>query len=126
MPVFLIGGWYDNYAAEAVTTFLGLREHAPTAALRDSHRLLIGPWTHGINSTTRPGRDRLRPAGPGRERRHLPLAGLHPARPAMRPAFQRAPIRLFVLGANDWRDEYEWPLARTRCDPLLLAGAVAG
>ena len=26
MPVLLIGGWYDNYAADMVTTFLGLRD----------------------------------------------------------------------------------------------------
>jgi putative CocE/NonD family hydrolase len=24
-----------------------------------------------------------------------------------------APLRLFVMGRNEWRDEYEWPLART-------------
>ena len=23
------------------------------------------------------------------------------------------PVRLFVMGANQWRDEQEWPLART-------------
>jgi putative CocE/NonD family hydrolase len=27
--------------------------------------------------------------------------------------FQEAPIRIFVMGANRWREEYEWPLART-------------
>ena len=28
--------------------------------------------------------------------------------------FMEAPIRIFVMGLNRWRDEYEWPLARTR------------
>ena len=23
------------------------------------------------------------------------------------------PVRIFVMGANRWRDEHEWPLART-------------
>ena len=31
-----------------------------------------------------------------------------------------APIRLFVMGKNIWRDEYEWPLARTRFTPVYL------
>src|SRR5205823_2645723 len=30
------------------------------------------------------------------------------------PATQDAPIRIFVMGINKWRDEYEWPLARTQ------------
>jgi putative CocE/NonD family hydrolase len=31
-----------------------------------------------------------------------------------------APIRLFVMGDNRWRDEYEWPLARTLYTNLYL------
>jgi predicted acyl esterase len=27
---------------------------------------------------------------------------------------RQPPIRLFVMGDNQWRDEQEWPLARTR------------
>jgi hypothetical protein len=27
---------------------------------------------------------------------------------------QDAPVRLFIMGANVWRDEQEWPLARTQ------------
>src|SRR5439155_25858362 len=30
------------------------------------------------------------------------------------------PIRLFVMGSNMWRDEHEWPLARTRFTPFYL------
>jgi putative CocE/NonD family hydrolase len=31
-----------------------------------------------------------------------------------------APIRLFVMGDNRWRDEYEWPLARTQYTNVYL------
>ena len=31
-----------------------------------------------------------------------------------------APVRLFVMGENAWRDEQEWPLARTRYTPWYL------
>jgi putative CocE/NonD family hydrolase len=33
---------------------------------------------------------------------------------------EESPIRLFVMGTNQWRDEYEWPLARTRYTPYYL------
>src|SRR5262249_18381743 len=31
-----------------------------------------------------------------------------------------APVRIFVMGANQWRDEQEWPLARARPTPFYL------
>lgn len=113
MPVFLIGGWYDNYAAETTANFLGLRKHAPTEELRDSHRMLIGPWTHGINSSPVLGEldfgeEALRENDA--TRRWLD-AILHDRSAS---EFQQAPIRIFVMGLNKWRDEYEWPLARAR------------
>ena len=33
---------------------------------------------------------------------------------------QEAPLRLFVMGANAWRDAWEWPLAQTRFTPFYL------
>jgi putative CocE/NonD family hydrolase len=32
----------------------------------------------------------------------------------------RPPLELFVLGANEWRGEHEWPLARTEFTPWYL------
>ena len=126
MPVYLIGGWYDYYAGEAVTTFLGLREHAPTAALRDSHRLLIGPWIHGVNSVTTLGDVDFGPeALKENDATHrwltCLLSGGNPAE------VQRAPIRVFVMGANRWQDEHEWPPARAQATPFYLrqAGALS-
>jgi len=32
-----------------------------------------------------------------------------------------SPIRLFVMGKNEWRSEQEWPLARTQYVPYFLS-----
>ena len=32
----------------------------------------------------------------------------------------RPPVRIFVMGINEWREEREWPLARTRLTPFYL------
>ena len=112
MPVLLTGGWYDNYAAETAANFIGLQQ-APALELRDGHRMIIGPWTHGINSDSVLGEIDF---GKGALRendateRWLDCV-LHEGNPRK---FQEAPIRIFVMGANIWRDEYEWPLARAR------------
>ena len=34
---------------------------------------------------------------------------------------QEPPVRIFVMGDNVWRDEHEWPLARTRFTPVYLS-----
>ncbi len=112
VPTFLIGGWYDYYAGEAFANYLALRESAATAALADSHRILIGPWTHGINSTTVLGEmdfgaTALAENDATMRWLECVLAGRHTSE------FQQAPIRIFVMGINEWRDEHEWPLART-------------
>ena len=118
-PALLLGGWYDNYAAEAVDTFLAFRREAATPALRDSHRLLLGPWSHGFHGTTRLGEMDYGPealredSAPQRW-----LDGLLHGKPAS--AFMEKPVRLFIMGINQWRDEDDWPLPRTRFTPYYL------
>jgi putative CocE/NonD family hydrolase len=36
-----------------------------------------------------------------------------------------APVRIFVMGANVWRDEQDWPLERTSWTPWYLGGGGA-
>ncbi len=37
----------------------------------------------------------------------------------------RPPVRIFVMGINEWREEREWPLARARLTPFYLTGKLA-
>ncbi len=120
-PAFLIGGWYDYYAGETFANSRALRELGPPE-LRDQHRVLVGPWTHGISGSAVLGEVDFGPAAcaeDGATMRWLEatLRGKGPGEA------QQAPIRLFVMGINEWRDEHEWPLARTRwTDYYLRAG----
>ena len=85
---------------------------------------MVGPWTHrGIGSGERIGDVDFGPeAG-------IDLLGLHlrwydrRLRGIENGIDDEPPIRIFVMGANVWRDEQEWPLARTRFTPYYLHGA---
>jgi uncharacterized protein len=45
VPMLVVSGWWDLYNGGALQDFLALRTlSAP--AVRDSHRLLLGPWIH--------------------------------------------------------------------------------
>ena len=58
LPTLLVGGWYDYYPAEALRMFnglrgaAGLRNAASSEELRDGHRVVIGPWPHGVSGST--------------------------------------------------------------------------
>lgn len=113
-----IGGWFDNYAESDLDAFTRLSQgrHAATSALET----WIGPWGHALNQPLGPldfGRNARLPI------RSLQLAffdrWLKPAPPAAAPA--RSRLNLFVMGANVWREEHEWPLARTVYRKLYLS-----
>jgi len=119
VPALLIGGWYDYYAGETFANYLALRQHAPAPELRDSHRVLIGPWTHGINASSILGEmdfgeQALAENDATMRWLECTLAG--------RPTsdFQAAPIRVFVMGRNQWRDLREWPPAGARFEDWHL------
>lgn len=111
-----IGGWYDIFLDGTIENFAGMRERGP-AALRDRQRLLLGPWNHGGMGRGNPigaydfG---VRSTGPLIDADGVQLAWFDRwLRGIDNGADRQAPVRLFVMGSNQWRDEQEWPLART-------------
>ncbi|GAC1363010.1 MAG: CocE/NonD family hydrolase [Ktedonobacteraceae bacterium] len=117
VPTFNIGGWYDIFLQDTLENFRTMREHGSTPEARQS-KLLIGPWAHtsssnpigelsfGIAATA--GLLNLQSDVMSMQLRWFDhfLKGLDTG------MLSEAPIRLFVMGANIWRDEQEWPLAR--------------
>ncbi len=109
-----IGSWYDIANRDTPLYFTGLRSSALDA--RDGHALIMGPWAHQLpfNQPTSGGTGDI-DFGPEAaislvdiERRwfdhYLNAEG------ADLPC---SPVRIFVMGENRWRDEQQWPLART-------------
>jgi len=99
-PVHLLGGWYDFLLPALLRDYAALRE-----AGRAPH-LTVGPWRHADNECT--------PAGIRESltwlRAHLlgDTSGLRPD-----------PVRIFVTGADEWRDLPAWP-PRTEPAPWYL------
>ncbi len=119
VPVLLVGGWYDYYAGETFDNYVSLVGTAPTRALAEGHRVIVGPWTHGFGSGPRLGQVDF---GPEALRENdCTIRWLECILKGGSPAdYQAAPIRIFVMGENRWRDEREWPLSRTRFSQFYL------
>ncbi len=111
-PAFNMGGWYDLYAQHAFINFNGLRLHGRTAEAKQS-KLIVGPWPHGLSASVKTGDvDFGAPSMVDLESMELRwfdhwLGGVDNG------ITDEPPIRLFIMGINQWRDEHEWPLART-------------
>ena len=116
VPAFNVAGWYDVFLGGSLENFCGMRTHGATAASREGQRLVVGPWRHAAPMLADPGGDvmfGLKSGGASLDLATLQLRffdrwlkGIEPD-----PA-NDAPVRLFVMGTDQWRDEAEWPLAR--------------
>lgn len=112
VPALGMGGWYDLYSSHMFANINALRQHGQTEAARRS-RLIVGPWPHPLATSTRTGDVDFGPQSlvdlEALELRWFEswLKGIDNG------AASEAPFRLFIMGRNEWRDEHEWPLART-------------
>jgi len=105
-PVFAIGGWYDNFVESDLDAYAALRK---TTGL---NRLIVGPWPHNMSYKFQ-GLD----FGPESRVNVLALQLAWFDQWLMgkdEPLVSTAPLRLFVMGSNHWRDEREWPPAEAR------------
>ena len=116
-PVLLMAGWYDPFLPRQLDDFVALRRDGrPNVA--EASRLIIGPWAHAFSVAfpdgITPENYRFESLAPtmawfDRHLRHMQ---------ASQP--DTAPVRLYVMGEHVWRDEQEWPLARTRYTSYFL------
>jgi putative CocE/NonD family hydrolase len=111
VPAFIVGGWYDNFVESDLEAFEVLSRRSST------HRILIGPWPHAVGqrfTSVDLGRDTQAPV------RRMQAEWFNQWVKGVPAATAPPPVRIFVMGANRWRDENEWPLARTRYTAVYL------
>lgn len=120
LPVLHISGWYDDQQVGTPLNYRGMATRAATPAARAGQRLLMGPWGHQIAGCTSMGEVDF---GPG-ALLDLPETQLrwfdHWLKRLPNGLDAEPPVRIFVMGANEWRDEAAWPLPRTEFTRFYL------
>ena len=120
VPVLGISGWYDDEQIGTPLNFAGMTSKTIDEKVRRTQRLLMGPWPHAINSTSKLGEvDFGSTAIIDLNNTWLRwfdywLKGIDNG------VMQEAPVRIFVMGENVWRNENEWPMARTKWTKYFL------
>ena len=115
VPALNIGGWFDIFVSNTARTFTELKRRGGSAEAREGQRLIIGPWDH-LNST---GVYPDRKFGLMADALYADLTGAHQRffdrwlRGRADAQAGSAPVRIFVMGLDQWRDEQDWPLPDT-------------
>ncbi len=115
IPSFNIGGWYDVFLGGTIRNFTGMTKLGGSSDSRNGQHLLIGPWVHGNTGVlagsygfgTLSSRDSADVKG-----RTLAYYDKWLKGEVGKEASDK-PVRIFVMGINEWRDEDEWPLRRS-------------
>jgi len=115
IPVFAVGGWYDNYAQSDLEAFAALRK---TSGL---NRILIGPWPHNMSIP-------FEGADFGAESK-VPIGALmiewfdQWLMGKDTPLVSHPPVRIFVMGSNRWLETSAWPPEQARERDFYLESA---
>jgi putative CocE/NonD family hydrolase len=112
VPVFAVGGWYDNSVQSDLEAFAALRKRSGV------NRVLVGPWAHNMSVP-------FEHANFGADAR-VPLRELQMewfdqwlmGRDS--PLLSKPPVKIFVMGSDIWREEREWPPPDARPKILYL------
>ncbi len=126
VPVFSLGAWYDIFLGGTLRNYERLKKEAGTEAARRGQKLMVyvgghaGGWKNRKVGALDFG-DKL-PFDIGdvtlRWYDHL-LKGI------ANGVEQEKPVKLFVMGENDWRDEEDFPLERAKPTRYYLHSAKA-
>lgn len=121
IPAFHLGGWYDNFLQATIENFLQMKER-----VNFPQKLIIGPWTHGDFSSMAGELNFGVAASENFLNAKEDLTNLHLRwfdywlKGKETGIQDEPPISIFVMGINEWRDEYEWPLNRTHYTPYYF------
>ena len=120
VPILSIDGWYDIFLRGDLHDDAMMRKEGKTPEARNGKRLMIGPWAHSVGTRTLPtGIDGISTAVSGDNAViDMKLVYLrwfdHWLKGIDNGGGADAPVQIFVMGENYWRNENEWPLARTQ------------
>ncbi len=120
VPVYQQAAWYDPYTEAMLRMWNGLRARGFSARTRHNQKIYVIPWTHHLPEGSRLGDLDFGPQAAVDLKQEDLRWFDHWLKGNDTGIMAEPPIRLFVMGANRWRNENAWPLARTRWTPYYL------
>jgi uncharacterized protein len=119
VPALNFDGWYDVFLNGAVENYMGMRKEGGSDAARSGGRLVIGPYLH------LPWNRKAADVDFGSEADN-PIEDLqvaffdHWLKGKDNGVDKAPPVRVFVMGADRWRDAADWPIPGTQFTSYYL------
>ena len=123
IPVHTFGGWFDIFSQGTLRGYVGMSQKGATETARRGSHIVIGAWGHG--STQKTGDIDF---GPGAhvDQQALELRWYdYWLKGIDNGVASEPPVKLFVMGRNQWVLENEYPLARTNYRPMYFTSGGA-
>jgi putative CocE/NonD family hydrolase len=122
VPNLDIVGWFDHCNGD-MRLFRTMVKEGKTQAARAGQRLIVGPWSHSGRGQRRFGAIDFGPPA-ALNLRDLEIRWFdHWLKGIDNGVEREAPVKIFVMGVNRWREEKEWPLSRARPRTFFLTSA---
>lgn len=119
VPVLSVAAWYDIFQGGSLRNYIGLKQHASNEAARKGQRLLVIVGGHAGSGRTI-GEVDFGVAAAEWNETAVTLRWYDYLLKGVQNEYAGPPVKLFVMGANEWRTEETWPLARTRAMKYFL------
>jgi putative CocE/NonD family hydrolase len=126
VPVFSLGAWYDIFLGGTLRNYERLKKEAGTEEARRGQKLMVYVGGHSGGSNNKK-------VGEVDFGDKLPF-DLNEAmlnwydallKGGTSTASAEKPVKIFVMGKNEWREEDDWPLARAKSTKYYLHSAGA-
>jgi uncharacterized protein len=114
-PALITSGWFDSMLGPSLELYKGMKERGGCGRARRPH-LIIGPWWHGWWGSDFPERS----FGERADKDVFDLTGRtvrwfdYHLKGIENGVGRAKPVQVFVMGANLWREEDDWPLPDTQ------------
>ena len=123
VPVFSLGAWYDIFLGGTLRNYERLKKEAGTEEARRGQKLLVYVGGHAGGSNNRK-------VGEVDFGEKLPfdfnevmLSWYDSLLKGASSTSDGKPVKIFVMGRNEWREEEDWPLARAKSTKYYLHSA---
>jgi uncharacterized protein len=113
VPILHVPAWYDLFLGGSLRNYEGIKEHGATETARKGQQMLVIVGGHAGNGP-KIGDVDFGPDSKFDEDETTLRWYDYLFKDAKNEFASGKPVKIFVMGANHWREEEDWPLARAQ------------
>ena len=117
-----MGGWFDVFLQGTLNNFMGVKKQGMEPG-RSNQKVVIGPWIHNLGVA---GTETVTGAVDFSDTAKIDLMNEHLRwfdywlKGIDNGVTDEPPVRVFVMGANEWKTASDWPIPGTEYTPYYL------